>query len=196
MWFVTGGATVARVFRSGDRGKSWKVAEAPLHPQNASSGLFSIAFADARNGIAVGGDYAHPTGSQSPVVFLTNDGGESWRPGRADESARPVSLFSHVQAPIPRRKIQKCRSEAESDSAEIAAAGIGGIISLGTNGKWTRESEQTTNALAFPTHMIGWAVGPKGAVLRVGSTGTPACATTLSGLASERRENVRNHVSR
>src|SRR5262249_211141 len=41
VWFATGGATVARVFRSTDRGKTWEVAETPMHPENASSGIFS-----------------------------------------------------------------------------------------------------------------------------------------------------------
>lgn len=165
VWFVTGGATVARVFRSNDRGKSWKVADSPLHPQNASSGLFSIAFADARNGIAVGGDYANPAGSQSPVVFLTNDGGESWRPG---EPTDPPGLFLSSVAFKPRSpsaKSKRARANA-ADFAEAVAAGTGGIISLGTNGKWTRESEKTINAASFPTHNTGWAVGPKGLVLR------------------------------
>ena len=63
IWFGTGGATVARIFRSGDRGETWTVSETPVHPENASTGIFSLAFRDARNGIAVGGDYAHPADS-------------------------------------------------------------------------------------------------------------------------------------
>ena len=29
-WFVTGGAKVARLFHSGDRGKTWSVSETPI----------------------------------------------------------------------------------------------------------------------------------------------------------------------
>jgi photosystem II stability/assembly factor-like uncharacterized protein len=164
VWFVTGGANVARVFRSNDRGKSWKVAEAPLRPPNASSGLFSVAFADARNGIAVGGDYAHPTGSQSPVVFLTNDGGATWRTGSPTD---PPGLFLSSVTYKPGAHAAKSKTERAiaADSAEPAAAGTGGINSIGASGKWVRESEQDINAIAFPTHDAGWAVGPKGAVL-------------------------------
>src|SRR5215467_9228720 len=50
VWFSTGGAQVARVFHSSDRGKSWIVAETPLHPANASSGIFSLAFQDDKFG--------------------------------------------------------------------------------------------------------------------------------------------------
>src|SRR5262249_27118220 len=81
VWFATGGAKVARVFHSTDRGGSWTVAETPLHPANASSGIFSLAFRDARNGVAVGGDYAHPQSPDLLSVLVTSDGGQSWRPG-------------------------------------------------------------------------------------------------------------------
>lgn len=165
VWFVTGGANVARVFRSNDRGQSWKVAEAPLHPQNASSGLFSIAFANVRDGIAVGGDYAHPTGSQSPVVFLTNDGGATWHTGAPTD---PPGLFLSSVTYKPRAPGTKSKTAAADAAGFVAtvAAGTGGIISTAPNGKWTAESKRDVNAVAYPAHEIGWAVGPKGTVLR------------------------------
>ena len=43
VWFATGGTKVARVFTSNDRGKTWRVTETPMHPANASSGIFSLA---------------------------------------------------------------------------------------------------------------------------------------------------------
>jgi photosystem II stability/assembly factor-like uncharacterized protein len=157
VWFVTGGANVARVFRSTDRGKSWQVSETPMHPGNASSGLFSIAFRDAKNGIAVGGDYAHPSDSPAPVIFLTSDGGATWNAGPA---TNPPGLFFSAVAYRP------VLSGAKSNDAGVAAAGTSGINSLHANGKWTRESEQNTNAIAFAAHNTGWAVGPKCTVLR------------------------------
>jgi photosystem II stability/assembly factor-like uncharacterized protein len=155
-WFVTGGANVARVFRSTDRGKSWQVSETPMHPGNASSGLFSIAFSDAKSGIAVGGDYAHPSDSPGPVIFLTTDGGATWNAGPATD---PPGLFFSAVTYRP------VLSGAKSNDAEVVATGTGGINSLRANGKWTRESEENTNAVAFAAHNVGWAVGPKGTVL-------------------------------
>src|SRR3954471_19222646 len=53
-WFATGGATAARVFRSTDRGRTWSVAETPIHSgDKGASGIFSVAFSDAKNGIVV-----------------------------------------------------------------------------------------------------------------------------------------------
>src|SRR2546429_558453 len=91
VWIGTGGGAKARVYRSTDRGRTWSVAETPVHAGGASSGIFSVAFRDARHGIAVGGDYRQATGSV-PNVALTDDGGETWRlaqgaPPNADLSA-------------------------------------------------------------------------------------------------------------
>jgi hypothetical protein len=55
---------------------------------------------------------------------------------------------------------------AKSKDAELVAAGTGGINSLHANGKWVRQSVQNINAIAFQVHNTGWAVGPKGTVLR------------------------------
>src|SRR5205823_4515201 len=52
VWIGTGGGAKARVYRSTDRGRTWSVAETPVHAGGASSGIFSVAFRDARHGIA------------------------------------------------------------------------------------------------------------------------------------------------
>ncbi|PYT10262.1 MAG: glycosyl hydrolase, partial [Acidobacteria bacterium] len=77
VWFGTGGAATARVFRSTDGGMTWKVASTPIIAGNASSGVFSIAFKDARNGVIVGGDYKKEN-EASDNVATTTDGGATW----------------------------------------------------------------------------------------------------------------------
>ncbi len=57
-WFGTGGTGAARVFHSTDRGRTWTVATTSVRNDGAAAGIFSLAFADARHGIAVGGDYS------------------------------------------------------------------------------------------------------------------------------------------
>ena len=61
-WFGTGGGAEARVFRSDDRGKSWKVSSTPI-ASGPAAGIFGLAFRSDSKGIAVGGDFTLPTNS-------------------------------------------------------------------------------------------------------------------------------------
>ena len=76
-WFGTGGAAVSRVFRTADRGQSWTVHETPISAGNPSSGIFSLAFRNQNDGVAVGGDYRSAEQSNR-VVATTADGGQTW----------------------------------------------------------------------------------------------------------------------
>src|SRR4029079_3941964 len=78
VWIGTGGGARARVFRSSDRGRTCTVGDTRIHAGGSSSGVFSIAFADAQHGVAVGGDYSQPKGAFENVA-LTADGGRTWR---------------------------------------------------------------------------------------------------------------------
>ena len=77
VWFATGG-TVARVFRSSDRGQTWTVAETPIVHGAASSGIFSIAFSGPKHGVIGGGDYKNPAQGGANLAF-TEDGGATWK---------------------------------------------------------------------------------------------------------------------
>jgi photosystem II stability/assembly factor-like uncharacterized protein len=76
VWIGTGGGTVARVYYSSDRGRTWNVADTPL-PGGPTSGIFGIAFRDSLNGVAVGGDYTKGTEPGGNVI-RTADGGLTW----------------------------------------------------------------------------------------------------------------------
>ncbi|MFN0119679.1 MAG: WD40/YVTN/BNR-like repeat-containing protein [Blastocatellia bacterium] len=76
-WIATGGAARARVFRSTDGGQSWQVADTPIRTGNASSGIFSLAFRDAMNGMATGGDYRQEKVAADNLA-ITRDGGRTW----------------------------------------------------------------------------------------------------------------------
>jgi photosystem II stability/assembly factor-like uncharacterized protein len=83
-WFGTGGSE-ASVFRSDDRGVTWTVAPTPM-PFGRSAGINGLAFNGQQRGIAVGGDFDHPTAS--PESFARSfDGGSSWSlvPGAPSE---------------------------------------------------------------------------------------------------------------
>jgi photosystem II stability/assembly factor-like uncharacterized protein len=150
-WFVTGGASVARVFHSRDRGRTWTVAETPAPKGNASSGLFSVAFLDARRGFAAGGDYKQPD-FKGVNGIRTEDGGATWTPA-------PLSAtgFYSAVVPIPGAK------------DELAAVGLAGeAVSRDAGRTWTKTGDVPMNAVAFGASASGWAVGPKGSALRSG----------------------------
>jgi photosystem II stability/assembly factor-like uncharacterized protein len=79
-WIGLGGgqAGVARVFRTADRGQSWKVSTAPSIPRSPSSGIFSLCFRDQNLGIAVGGNFQSES-STTGNVAISENGGHSWR---------------------------------------------------------------------------------------------------------------------
>ena len=75
VWFCTGGAKTARMFRSHDRGQTWTVSDTPILTGSESAGIFSIAFRDANHGMVVGGDY-RKTNQSGATAASTADGGE------------------------------------------------------------------------------------------------------------------------
>jgi photosystem II stability/assembly factor-like uncharacterized protein len=92
VWIGTGGAA-ARVFHSRDGGQHWTVVSTPMAGGSESGGIFSLAFRDEDNGIAVGGDYRKPAEATSSVI-ITRDGGQTWQiPGDARLEFRSGVVF-------------------------------------------------------------------------------------------------------
>lgn len=77
VWIGTGGPSGARVYRSRDRGITWEVFNTPLSV-GEGCGVFSLAFADEQNGVAVGGCYIDSTSRERTSAFTT-DGGATWQ---------------------------------------------------------------------------------------------------------------------
>jgi photosystem II stability/assembly factor-like uncharacterized protein len=154
IWFVTGGASVARVVRSNDGGETWQVAETPVKPANASTGLFSIAFRNEKYGVAVGGDYTKPGASPRPTIIRTKDGGRTWE--AFGGPAEPMSLFFSSVAFVPEQPVFVPKPIwLVAGPAGAAIAMMPGLI-----------SHADFNAVAIPDQRIAWAVGPKGFVAR------------------------------
>lgn len=153
VWFGTGGPNGARVFRSADRGRTWKVATAPLASGRAA-GVFSLTFWNARHGVAVGGDYAKERDSMGNVA-TSNDGGRTWK---AIGVSRPAGYRSGV-AQVP----------GESVPTLIAVGPSGTDYSLDGGRTWRPISGEGFHAVSFAgTREAGWAVGENGAIARYG----------------------------
>jgi photosystem II stability/assembly factor-like uncharacterized protein len=144
VWFCTGGAKAARVFRSNDRGKTWAVSETPLLAGVESGGVFSIAFRDQTHGVIVGGDYRKPDATAGTGA-ITADGGKTW-----EAIAKPLPFRSGVAR-------AKDRWVAVGTSgSDVSADGV----------TWKPLDREKYNAVAFTATGDGWAVGPKGRVAR------------------------------
>jgi len=148
-WFGTGGPGGARVFHSNDGGRKWDVAAAPLR-RGAAAGLFSLAFRDARNGVAVGGDYTKPAEAQENVA-VTADGGRTWS---APAGAHPNGYRSAV----------------------VFLSGRGLWIAVGTGGSdvssdggqsWKSIAPGGYNAIGAAGDEAVWAVGAGGRIARL-----------------------------
>ncbi len=155
-WFVTGGAKVARVFHTRNRGRTWTVADTPGPAGNASSGLFSVAFLGARRGFAAGGDYKQARFAGLNGV-RTEDGGATWTPA-------PVSSSGFYSAVVP----------VPGSKDELAAVGLAGeAVSHDAGRTWMKTGDTPMNAVAFAAAGVGWAVGPKGTIVSHAGTMAP-----------------------
>ncbi len=150
-WFGTGGAKAGRVFRSTDRGRTWTAHETPVMAGTPSSGVFSLAFHDADQGIAVGGDYKVP-GRARNVVALTTDGGRTWRPPKGQGPGGYRSAVAYVPG---------------TKGRTLAAVGpTGSDVSVDGGDDWRPLGTTGFHAVGFASPTAGWAVGEDGLVAR------------------------------
>ncbi len=144
VWIGTGGGGRGRVMHSPDFGGTWSVADTPVHAEGPASGIFSLAFADARHGIAVGGDYTKPR-LASRSVAITRDGGRTWLSAREP----PAAYLSGV---------------AFAGGARVVAVGLAGtFVSRDSGQTWTQTDTVAMNSVRF-SGRAGIAVGPRGRI--------------------------------
>lgn len=151
VWFGTGGGATARVFRSTNGGITWKAAVTPISAGNASSGIFSIAFEDSRNGVIAGGDYKkeNETGNN---VATTTDGGTTWTLAKGP---RPTGFRSAVAYVAGTR-----------GPMLVAVGPSGSDYSVDNGASWVSLGSAGFHAVSFAGVDAGWAVGEGGRVAK------------------------------
>jgi len=146
-WIATGAGAKARVLRTTDRGRTWKIGETPLIA-GPSAGIFSIAFRDLNHGVIVGGDYKKENEAVDNLA-VTSDGGITWT------LAKGVSGYRSVAAYVPGPK-----------SPAVVAVGPAGTDYSTDDGRtWTSLAGPGFDTLSFArTGRIAFAAGAGGRI--------------------------------
>lgn len=143
------GTTAGRVLRSTDAGTTWSIAATPIHT-GKSAGIFSIAFRDASDGIAVGGDFNKPDEAVDNAA-VTSDGGVTWSLVKGLAGYRSVVGWSRGGRGLA-----------------IAAGPSGADMSLDSGRTWTRMDADGFDTLSVaPGTSTGWAAGDKGRIAKL-----------------------------
>lgn len=147
-WIGTGAGPKARLLITADRGRTWRIADTPL-PAGPSSGIFSVAFRDARHGIIVGGDYTKESEAVDNLA-MTSDGGATW------SVVKGLNGFRSVVAYAP-------------DGKGIIAIGPAGADYSTDDGRHWRPLEGPGFDTFSFAHgrAVGWASGNKGTIAKL-----------------------------
>ena len=145
-WIGTGASTRCRVLHTKDRGATWTIAETPV-AASASAGIFSVAFRDARHGMAVGGDFRKEQDAIDNAA-VTADGGATWTAVKGLGGFR--SVVAHVQG---------------SKASWIAAGPSGADISDDDGRTWRAIGGSGYHTFSFArSGKAGWGAGERGAI--------------------------------
>lgn len=147
-WIGIGGKNGAFVYRGQNAtdlpmsdGLAWTKVAVPITGGNASSGVFSVAFANSSDGVAVGGDYAKLNDSAGTAAWSAN-GGTTW-----------------IAAEKPPRGYRSAVAWAAAVKAWITVGTNGSDISYDDGKTWVPLDYRNWNALSLP-----WVVGPDGRI--------------------------------
>ncbi|WP_430409044.1 oxidoreductase [Kordia sp.] len=142
-WVATGGKT-SRILYSGDKGNTWTSYETPIVQGLETTGIYSLAFYDAKNGFAIGGDYTKAAVNEANKI-RTSDGGKTWK------------LVAQNSGPGYRSCVQYVPN---SDAKELIAIGFKGIdYSQDAGTTWTHLSDEGFYTIRFVNDSIAYAAG-------------------------------------
>lgn len=151
--FLVSGGNAARVFKSENRGKSWKAYETPITKGTAGSGIFSIAMFDKKRGVIVGGNYEKPNETNNNLAFTT-DGGKTWKLSKGLNGYRSSVAF--IKNP--------------ASNFIMAVGSNGSDFSLSGEEKWKQLDKENYNSVkagfASGFNLVFWAVGANGRVAK------------------------------
>lgn len=145
LYLATGGKS-ARIFRSNDRGQNWVAADIPIISGESATGVFSVAFHNELQGVAVGGNYEKPNEGNKSLA-LTRDGGRTWLKGAGLSGYRSAVVFV-------------------DDATIIAVGSSGSDISRDGGKSWQNLDKENYNSVQAKGENAVWAVGANGLVAK------------------------------
>jgi NSS family neurotransmitter:Na+ symporter len=148
---IASGGSVARVFRSEDRGASWEAVQTPMSSGEPTKGAFSIAFGPMGEAVVVGGDYQNPELTDGTIA-RSSDAGLSWALAPGSDGVGFRSGVAYLPHP--------------SHSLWVTVGTPGSSYSVDGGRTWAGFDTTPFNAVAFAT-VTGWAAGPEGGVARL-----------------------------
>ncbi|MCB9233377.1 MAG: oxidoreductase [Bacteroidia bacterium] len=149
VWIGTGLGETSRVLRSTDRGKSW-TAFATTVKTGEGCGIFSLAFWNENEGVAVGGCYGDSANANANCA-LTRDGGQTW---------------TLVKEKNP-RGYRSCVTSNGDGSLLICSGRTGMDYSTDQGKSWLPMEELGYYACALTAGNVAWASGRKGRLAKL-----------------------------
>lgn len=143
-WIVTGGKK-ARVFHSPDKGNTWEVYDTPITQGGKMTGIYSVDFFDANNGIIFGGNWEEKENNTSNKA-ITKDGGKTWQ------------LVADGQEPGYKSCVQYVPN---TKGKELFAVGSTGIAFSNDGGYSWKEvsSDKDYYTIKFVNKNVAWLAG-------------------------------------
>jgi photosystem II stability/assembly factor-like uncharacterized protein len=142
-WIATGGKS-SRVMFSPDKGETWAVYKTPIAQGLETTGIYSVAFYDASNGFAIGGDYTKPDLNTANKI-RTKDGGKTW----------------HLVAENKNPGYRSCVQYVPNSSAkQLVVVGFKGIDYSNNSGyTWKHLSDEGFYTIRFINDSTAYAAG-------------------------------------
>lgn len=142
-WIISGGMQ-SRVFHTKDKGETWEVFPTPLIYGKESTGGYSIAFADAKNGIICGGDYTNKT-LNTKNKAITSNGGKTWQLVADGQLPGYISCVQYVP---------------KTQGKELFAVSTEGIYFSNDKGNsWVKVSDEGYYTIKFVDKDMAWLAG-------------------------------------
>lgn len=143
VWIASGG-NKARVLRSDDYGKKWKVFNTPIVQGINSEGIYSIDMYNFKRGIIIGGDYTKPDNNTGNKA-ITNNGGKTWQLVSNGSNPGYKSCIKYV--PL-------------TTGEEVFAVGKTGVSYSKDRGvTWRKVSDASYYSIQFVDKYIAWLSG-------------------------------------